>query len=350
MSLNSDEYNSFSQAKGLLWKDNFDGILSGNFLPPVGSVIDLTDACNLHCAFCNAASFRHKRMQGGDHVRKIVDMLADWGVHSVCYAGGGEPSLHPEFTDLVKYTHDKGLEVGISTNGVRLDETDCEIIAKNARFCGFSIDAATEELWRKIKGGTTEQYNQLMYNCEVIAAYASKTSLDLTYKFMLTPENQHEILKAAQKAMIIGFKNFFVRPAAYENVPEKERKYNFDIESVLWQLEKARELQDDRFHVYSNFRRVDEKLHRILPFKKCLATPLIVVFCADGYCYPCIDYRERQYGRMTQHRYIRRYWGSDIHKRFVNSLNLENCPRCAMGTYQRQIEAYQEDKFFQWFP
>ena len=116
------QYSSFSQTKGMLWNEQFDGILQGKLLAPIGAVIDLTDRCNLGCLWCNSQGFRSKNILQTDHVKKIVDELADWGVRSVCYAGGGEPSLHPDFADIIRYSAEKGLQVGISTNGTKLTQ------------------------------------------------------------------------------------------------------------------------------------------------------------------------------------------------------------------------------------
>jgi len=36
-------------------------------------------------------------------------------------SGGGEPTLHPQFFELMKYAKDKGCKLGIITNGSKLD-------------------------------------------------------------------------------------------------------------------------------------------------------------------------------------------------------------------------------------
>jgi MoaA/NifB/PqqE/SkfB family radical SAM enzyme len=341
-------YSSFSQTKGLLWREWLDGIIEGNFLPPVGAVIDLTDRCQLKCGWCNAQAFRSENTLETDHVKKIVDDLADWRVKSVCFAGGGEPSLHKDFAELVRYSSLKGLEIGISTNGVSLSADALEAIANCARFCGFSIDAGSEKTWQRLK--KSKCYGQVIASARALANLAADTQLDFTYKFMLTPHNQHEIWAACKLAREIGFKSFFVRPAAFQNIPGLNAEYKFDTRLIQRQLKTCLSLETELFQVYGSFRRVDEKLRRILPFTRCLATPLVAVFCADGYCYLCIDYRERPYGKICRHLELREFWNSPEHHKLINEIKLEHCPRCAMGNYNEQIAAFQADQMFKWFP
>jgi cyclic pyranopterin phosphate synthase len=341
-------YSSFSQTKGLLWREWFDGIIQGNFLPPVGAVIDLTDRCQLNCEWCNAQAFRSSNTLETDHVKKIVDDLVDWGVKSVCFAGGGEPSLHKDFAEIVRYSSRTGLEVGISTNGVSLSVEDLEEIANHARFCGFSIDAGSERTWQCLKKSNC--YSQVISNAKALANLAAGTKLDFTYKLMLTPDNQHEIWAACKLARKIGFKSFFVRPAAFQNVPGVNVDYKFDTQLIQKQLKRCSSLETESFHVYGSFNRVNDEMRKVLPFARCLATPLLAVFCADGYCYLCIDYRQRPYGKLCRHLELREFWNSPEHHKLISQINLECCPRCAMAHYNKQITAYQTDQMFKWFP
>jgi MoaA/NifB/PqqE/SkfB family radical SAM enzyme len=283
------------------------------------------------------------------HVKSVVDDVADWGVKSLCFAGGGEPSLHPNFAEIVDYTADTGLEVGISTNGVSLTEKMIEVIAKKARFCGFSIDAGTRTTWQQLK--CSEMYDSLEKNARLLGRLSKNTKLDFTYKIMLVPENQNEILSGCKNAKSMGFKSFFVRPAAFENVPSLTGKtFEFDIEAINKQIDACLEMEDDNFKVYYSFGRVNATFHRKNQFDKCRCTPVLAVYCADGYCYLCIDYRERDYARMCKHLELRKFWNSDDHKKMIANIDLGKCPRCAFAHYNQQLEAYAHDYMYVNFP
>ena len=338
--------------KGLLWREQYDGILNGNFLPPVGAVLDLTDQCNLQCDWCNSKTFRKNVVLPlVNDVKAVVDDLADWGVKSLCFAGGGEPSLHPDFAEIVDYTAKAGLEVGISTNGTNLSVNAINVIADKARFCGFSVDAGNAVTWQQIKHKPRSLYDRLLHNAELLADASKNTSLDFTYKIMLVPGNQYDVYEAAVKAKEIGFKSFFVRPAAFENVPGLMGiDYQYDVESVNKQLDLCSSLETDKFKVYCSFGRVQKDFHRINQFDKCRCTPVIAVYCADGYCYLCIDYREGEYARMCKHLDLREFWNSPEHHKLIANIDLSKCPRCAFSHYNQQLEAYAKDYMFVNFP
>jgi len=342
------QYCSFSQSKGLLYSDWFDRILKKDFKPPIGVGVDLTDACNIHCVWCNAESYRSSNTLKTADVFAIVDSLAAWGVKSVCYAGGGEPSCHKDFGKILQYSAESGLEVGMSTNGVALKPEDIATIAKYCRFCGVSFDAGLKETWERIKGSNL--YDRLIENCKSLATAALDTDLDLTFKMIIAEGNQYEILTACKLAKSLKFKNFFARPVAFENIPHQSKEITFDIAAITEQMSLIQKEETDDFKVFGNFGRVDKNLHKLHNYPKCRATPLFAMFCADGNCYLCIDYRERDYGLMCKHSEIREFWNTPAHHNLIEKIDLNNCPRCTFGNYNEQIDHYVKDTFFRWFP
>lgn len=341
-------YCSFGQTKGLLYSSWYDAILNRDFKPPVGAGIDLTNACNLKCVWCNSESFRSGNTLPTSHVKNIIDMLSSWGVKSVCYAGGGEPSLHPDFDKILEYTWRKGLDVGVSTNGTALREKDISAIINYCRFCGVSVDAGTKKTWEAVKG--SDLFPELVETCSLLAHKARNTDLDLTFKMLISPENQYEIFPAAELAKCIGFKNFFMRPVAFENIPGQEKDLSFDTAAIHEQIALCQDLESESFQVFLNFGRVTSDLHKVHRFTKCRASPLFAMFCADGYCYLCIDYRSLPAWRLCEHLEIRKFWNSPEHHRLIDSIRIGDCPRCTFGNYNEQIEHYQKDTFFKWFP
>jgi MoaA/NifB/PqqE/SkfB family radical SAM enzyme len=83
--------------------------------------IEVTSYCNLKCRFCPAwtegANIRHM-----DPLlyASIIDRV-DFPTTIVPWLNG-EPLLHPEYYDLIKYTTDKGLPCYITTNGTLWNE------------------------------------------------------------------------------------------------------------------------------------------------------------------------------------------------------------------------------------
>lgn len=340
------KYSSFSGLKGLLYTDWYDRILTGDLKPPVNAVIDLTDRCNLKCEWCNSQAYRSSNTLELESMKKLIDDIAAWGIRSVCYAGGGEPTLHPDFAEIIRYTRGRGLAVGISTNGTNLTDEVIDAIAECAAFCGVSIDAGSGETWARLKG--VELWDDVLNGCRKLVEKAK--CVDLTYKFLISESNQYEILDACRLAKELGFRNFFMRPAAFENIPGVGLDYDFDTVKIGEQIDACIKEETSIFRVYGSFGRVDENLRMTHPYERCRATPLSAIFCADGYCYLCIDRRERDDSRMCRHEDIRKFWGSREHWEMLKNIKLETCPRCTFGNYNEQIEHYMNDTFFIFFP
>ena len=256
------------------------------------------------------------------------------------------PQLHLIFLDhktaVVKF------HIGISTNGVPLNEDMIDAIVENAYFCVVIIDAGTRRTWSTLKG--CNDWNKLMDNCSSLTVKGRKKGLDTTYKFLISEGNQYEILDACIKARDLGFKNFFVRPAAFEKLLGVNLNYAFDVENIKKQIEEAYKLETNYFKVFGNFGRVDEKMRAFHPYSSCHVSPLAVVMCADGYCYLCIDKRERPEVRMCKHEEIRNYWNSKEHHDMIRNIKVSECPRCTFGNYNEQFECIMKDTFAMWFP
>lgn len=129
-----------------------------------GTVFDVTHHCNLICKHCavnaNVVSGRsceiHFEMPTED-VKTIVDKVHEYA-HSKEYQiflmfGGGEPTLRPDFKDLIKYTYNKiGRDsIGFNTNGTIFSEDDLLEIQKYVNTIEISVDGFEEyhNRWRK---------------------------------------------------------------------------------------------------------------------------------------------------------------------------------------------------------
>lgn len=79
--------------------------------------LELTGRCGLTCAHCYAGSSpsgSHGVMTGADW-QSVITQAADLGVSMVQFIGG-EPTLHPQFADLLSFAVDAGLAVEVYTN------------------------------------------------------------------------------------------------------------------------------------------------------------------------------------------------------------------------------------------
>lgn len=102
--------------------------------------LELTRRCNLTCAHCyiDGGKARDNEMSSKEFYA-VIDELADMGVWAIAITGG-EPTLHPEFVDLVKYARSKNLLVGIATNGMFLTDEILGALPREGVIISVSLD------------------------------------------------------------------------------------------------------------------------------------------------------------------------------------------------------------------
>ncbi len=94
--------------------------LSRGLQAPICLTWELTYGCNLSCVHCLSSSgLRDPEELTSEEARRFVDELAAMQVFYV-NIGGGEPTLRPDFCELVEYAVSKQVGVKFSTNGTTM--------------------------------------------------------------------------------------------------------------------------------------------------------------------------------------------------------------------------------------
>ncbi len=97
--------------------------LKGGLGAPICLTWELTYACNLACTHCLSSSGRRDpdELTTAEAIA-VIDEMRDMQVFYV-NLGGGEPTLRPDFFELVEYATSSGVGVKFSTNGSRIGPT-----------------------------------------------------------------------------------------------------------------------------------------------------------------------------------------------------------------------------------
>jgi len=353
-------YNAFNSMKVMLWRQHLEGMATGKLLPPVTVDFDPTNLCNSDCIWCNSKKFReqHPESMSTGHMLDLADFLGDWGVKSACVAGGGEPMLNPGTGKLLRRMKKVGVKTGVITNGIYMSDDQAMAIAESSSWCGFSIDSGSPKTFKIVHG--VDKFKDVIKNVKKLVSYKKDldSDVEITYKYLLHPYNATDLLHAAELAKELGMNTFQSRPVCWDNLYDQTPRDPIDFEPVLdsinWQTEKAMELNDENFHFYGIRHKFGEKLERKVNFKKCLATPIMAVLCADGTVQLCHDLRGKQEWILCRHdnpQDIKKVWGSKKHLDMIKSIDPNKCPRCTFGAYNEIIEnVIIEDKMYRDFP
>jgi len=120
---------------------------------PICLTWELTYACNLSCVHCLSSSGRRDpRELSTAECQALIDELERMRVFYV-NIGGGEPTVRPDFWDLVDYATAHHVGVKFSTNGVKITpEIARRLAGSDYVDVQVSLDGATEEVNDAVRG------------------------------------------------------------------------------------------------------------------------------------------------------------------------------------------------------
>jgi mycofactocin radical SAM maturase len=120
---------------------------------PICLTWELTYACNLACVHCLSSSGRRDpRELSTRQCKDIIDELERMQVFYV-NIGGGEPTVRPDFWELVDYATAHHVGVKFSTNGVRITpEVATRLASSDYVDVQISLDGATAEVNDAVRG------------------------------------------------------------------------------------------------------------------------------------------------------------------------------------------------------
>src|ERR1700678_376116 len=120
---------------------------------PICLTWELTYACNLSCVHCLSSSGRRDpRELTTDECKAVIDTLERMQVFYV-NIGGGEPTVRPDFWELVDYATAHHVGVKFSTNGVKITpEVAGRLAASDYVDVQISLDGATAEVNDAVRG------------------------------------------------------------------------------------------------------------------------------------------------------------------------------------------------------
>lgn len=116
--------------------------------------ISLTDACNLRCVYCmpEDMTFRPRHeLLSDDELRRLITLFGKLGFRKIRFTGG-EPTLRPGLVELVRHAvSTPGItKVGLTTNGVLLDQLAQPLREAGLQTANISIDSLDPDKFRQL--------------------------------------------------------------------------------------------------------------------------------------------------------------------------------------------------------
>lgn len=111
-----------------------------HLMTPLLVWLEITRRCNLTCPHCyiDAGQSRESELTSPE-IYRLLEEMAQMGVWAVTFTGG-EPTLHADFADFVLFARQRGLLVGIATNGLFLSDTLLDRLPREGVIISVSLD------------------------------------------------------------------------------------------------------------------------------------------------------------------------------------------------------------------
>ncbi len=159
--------------------------------PPLLSV-DITDACDLACVYCNNPLFPHPRTMMSDEAIACLLKQVERSKINRVRIGGGEPTLHPKFAYIMRELSKRTKFLSLVTNGQWKDPAYAEILLRTGvDFIEVSLDAGGAEVYEKARPGAN--YKRLLDNLKALQRTRDILGCDVIIKvrLMLRPSTMH---------------------------------------------------------------------------------------------------------------------------------------------------------------
>ena len=319
-------------------------------------VLELTNACNLNCIMCgrNAVKFTPTffKLKWLEKFSSIMNKIEE-----VSLFGWGEPTVHPQFVDILKYLDQFSVRKYFCTNGMRLAELEDEIFNNHVDIIAISLDGACAETNNKIRCGGN--FDKIIHGLKSIVAYKRKFNLERPYMnfvFCVMNENYRELPNMVRLASEIGINEVkAVYFTSFTKELENQTVYQGGgiNEQIVESFQKTVEIGEQL--------NINVKLPHLpgedpagnKPHKDCFVGWRDLFLGSDGFVRPCMSTPEKFF-RFDDEKTFEQIWNDERFqslRRTVNdsekmSLHCKNCYQSSHCNWNKKESFIQVGKDF----
>lgn len=307
--------------------------LKGRNIYPLYMEIAPSGACNHRCIFCALDYLDYKpSFLNTKALKSTVRQAAHLGVKSIMYAGEGEPLLHRDICDIVRFTKDRGIDVSMTTNGVLFTKDISDKILESLSWIRVSLNAGTAKTYAEVHRTRPEDFNRVLSNLRDVVHIKGNKKLNavIGVQLLLLPENAEEVLTLARSLKKIGIDYLTIKPYSQHPLSGHRIDSKFKYERYGHLGDKLKKLEDKNFKII--FRRETmARLSVVKDYRHCLGLPFWAYIDACGNVYACSAFlgkKEFCYGNIYRQDFksiMNSRRRRDIVKKAALSLDVDHC-------------------------
>lgn len=254
--------------------DRLAALQRGEQIVPVNVELFLSNRCSHGCVWCHYAHTHTKGPLAGKVARppgavssgdlmewilakRILKELAQAGVLSVTFSGGGEPTLHRQFDEIAEYAYSVGLELGLYSHGGHIDDERAETIKQLFKWAFVSLDECTAEAFKASKG--VNRYDAVIAGIKRLVA--AKGKADIGVGFLIHQDNWRDIHDCVRLGKELGVDYVQFRPTILYDQAQPDKLIETDtawIHHAIGRLNAYKgnafvEADTERFERYANW-------------------------------------------------------------------------------------------------
>lgn len=284
----------YSALKFLRFTKQIEALVEGRLVAPVHVRIKPINRCNHHCWYC---AYRTDDLKLGEDMdesdvipeakmMEIVEDLIEMGIKAVTFSGGGEPLLYKPLPVVVETLAKAGIRVATLTNGTNLRGRMADAFAKHGTWVRVSVDAWDNESYQASRGAKPNEFDKLLDNMRAFTARGSDCVLGVS--FIIGRNNYQRIAEVCRMFRDVGVDHVKLSAAVVANDVAQNNAYHRELMTVVnAEIEKAQQLQTDRFKVLNHFHETEERFEK--EYTSCPFLQFLTVIGADQTVYTCQD-------------------------------------------------------------
>jgi MoaA/NifB/PqqE/SkfB family radical SAM enzyme len=248
--------------------------------------VEVSTFCGMRCSFCprNLFSFKWKqRNMDLSLYRRISKVFPS--VEYVHLQGWGEPLQNPDLPEMIRIARENGCKVGLTTNGVLIDDKMAEFLLERMDRITFSLGGASKETHERIRVGSS--YERLLSRIRMISKGRKGKKPIIAITFQLTRDNIEELSSVVKLAYELGVDEVIAPNVDYVPSREVEKMVVFSCprmdKNFLRKIEEAEKTAGELGIVFGR------RSLEMLEIPVCAEDPLESAFISvDGDVSPCV--------------------------------------------------------------
>lgn len=308
---------------------------------PVHIQIGLTEYCCHKCIFCHTEFATADTTKNATMDREVLIQFlkeaAQCGTKAVTLVGSGEPLLHPQIVEILYDIKNIGLNIGIFTNGSRVNDVLRKAILDTCTFVRFSVNASNREEHEKVHQ-VKDDFDNIVNNIRMLVEERKMRKQKLPTlgtQLVFYEDNYRTMVDAAKLWKKVGVDYFEIKPviAGEGNSVNVKIFPAKDTQHVLQLMNQAKELEDETFQVYTKYGQyqasiTDEKRC----YGRCYAQSIQSNLWADGNLFLCANHEsEEDVLGNIYHESFREIWLGERRKSILKNLRVSQCPKGCIG-------------------